>query len=91
MNGVFKIIMSISSFGIGDLSGKYLNIQSVLEILHKKKIFSTFEASANDKIAHIMTSVFSQGLVKDIGGDYPYTNVELTEKGLSMIGVNKLN
>lgn len=56
----------------------------VLRVLAKAGRFSTFEI--NGKLCHTMTWLLNDsGWVKDIGGDYPWTNVELTELGKAQI------
>lgn len=64
---------------------------AVLRVLEKIKRFSVFEASDNDTIATTMTMLFERGYVKDIGGGYPWTNIEITEAGQQFINENTEN
>jgi len=53
----------------------------VLAVLKENPRFSAFEASANQGIARTMTLLFERGLVKDVGGEYPWTIVEILPAG----------
>lgn len=53
----------------------------VLAVLKTNPRFSTFEASANPGIARTMTLLFERGLVKDVGGNFPWTDVEILPAG----------
>lgn len=70
------------SAGLDDLNRKQqADMQIVLRVMEKAKRFSSFEASDNDVIARTVTDIFRLGYVKDMGGGYPWTNVELTDAG----------
>jgi hypothetical protein len=77
-------VMIVDRFtsGLDDLSGKQQgNEGAVLQVLDQCKRFSVFEATATDRIARTMDYVFKAGLVRDTGGSFPWTKVELTEEG----------
>jgi len=57
----------------------------VLAVLKAYPRFSCFEASTNPGIAKTMTLLFERKLVKNIGGAYPWTDVEITELGEAVI------
>lgn len=74
------------STSIDDLTRKQQgDMVTVLRCLARDKMFSAFDASANQTIARTITRLLSGGYVKDIGGGYPWTKVEITEKGLDLI------
>ena len=74
------------SAGLDDLNRKQqADMQIVLRVMEKAKRFSSFEASDNDVIARTVTDIFRLGYVKDIGGGYPWTNVELTDAGRAFL------
>lgn len=83
MDGVF---IDRFSAGLDDLTRKQqADMQIVLRTLERTKRFSAFEASDNDTIARTVTDIFRLGYVKDTGGGYPWTNVELTDAGRAFI------
>lgn len=69
--------------GLEDLSRKeQADLSVVLRFMRDHKRFSCFEASANPVIARTMTRICQEGFIRDIGGEYPWTNYELTDKGM---------
>ena len=72
--------------GLDDLSRKEQRDHvAVLRVLHRTGRFSVFEASANQGIAGTMTKIMQSGWVVDVGGEYPWTKVRLTDAGLRLI------
>ena len=60
--------------------------RKVLTVLHQKKRFSIFEATANNTIARTMTILEDKKLISiDNSPGYPWSNVKLTKAGLAMI------
>jgi len=57
----------------------------VLKVLHKCKRFSVFEATGNSTIASMMNKLDGPYFERT-GGSYPWLTVELTRKGLLLIG-----
>ena len=77
-------VMIVDNFtsGLDDLTRKQQGDEgAVLQVLEQHKRFSVFEATATDRIARTMDYVFKAGLVRGTGGAFPWTNVELTDKG----------
>lgn len=75
------------SSGLDELPRKQQgSAEAVLRVLHQRKRFSVFEVTANDIIARTVTRVIKQRYVRELGGAFPWTNVELTEAGLALIG-----
>lgn len=82
----YRIFTDRFTAGLDELTVKQSrDTVAVLKILDRTKRFSCFEASANMTIANAMTDIFKRGLVKDLGGGYPWTNVELTDAGRALI------
>lgn len=95
------IMIDCFSSGLDDLPrAKQKDVFSVLQVLDKCKRFSVFEATANDDIARMMTRLMHKGysvisadgskkeygmLIKDVGGAYPWTNVEITDGGRRLL------
>lgn len=89
------------SAGLDDLTRKQqADHVEVLRVLARTGRFSCFEASENATIGRTITRLLHKGctmvgadgvkteyglLLKRAGGDYPWTNVELTESGKRMI------
>ena len=70
------------SGGLDDLpKAQQRDIGAVLRHLEQAKRFSVFKATANDRLARMMTDVMKSGYVRDLGGGYPWINVELTDTG----------
>lgn len=68
--------------GIDEMKRKHqADTALVLETLRQSKRFSVYEATANPVIAKTMTRIWRDELVKDMGGEFPWTRVELTDKG----------
>jgi hypothetical protein len=81
-----RVFIDTFSAGLDDLTVKQAQcVDTVLRTLDRIKRFSVFEASANQTIARTMTDVFKKGYVKDIGGAYPWTHVEITPAGRAII------
>ena len=75
------------SAGLDELSRKdQRNQLKVLAVLAQAKLFSVFEATENAVIAATMTTVMKSGWVADVGGGYPWTNIELTDAGREALG-----
>lgn len=101
MSAIF--ICSFSA-GIDDLTRKQqADPLHILRILERTKRFSVFEATANDVIARTMTKMMHKGckrlmpdgtrknygvLLSHIGGDYPWTKVQLTDGARQMLEDN---
>lgn len=82
-----RVFIDSFSSGLDDLTVKQASDYGVvLQVLERTKRFSAFEASANQAIAKTITQLFKLGLVKDLGGGYPWSNVELTDAGRAAIG-----
>lgn len=85
-------ICSFSS-GLDDMRrADQRNPVKVLEVLHKCKRFSVFEATANQTIARTMTDLCAgkwSHLIRTTEGAYPWTGVELTDAGLELIGATE--
>lgn len=80
------------SAGLDDLTNKQqADVVTVLRVLDRTKRYSAFEATDNMVIARMMTRLHHKAymhygvLIKDAGGDYPWTNVELTEGGRKLL------
>lgn len=74
------------SVGLDDLTRKEQgDIVKVMRVLERVKCFSVFEATENDTIARTMTKIMHGGYMKNVGGGFPWTKVELTEKGRAAI------
>lgn len=81
-----RIYIDCFTSGLEDLKrSEQKQLGKVLTVLQKKMRFSVFEATDNPIIAKTMTKIMQEGYVKDLGGGYPWTNVEITEKGLKAI------
>lgn len=80
------MIVDNFSSGLDDLPRKQQgDAGAVLRVLDKCKRFSVFEATANERIARTMDYVFKAELVRSTGGGFPWTNVELTDKGREVL------
>lgn len=76
------IMIDRFSVGIDELKIKeQRDISAVLRVLHNKKRFSVFEATANQVIANTMMEIMQKGYAKIAWGNYPWTEVEITERG----------
>jgi hypothetical protein len=74
------------SAGLDDLKRKQQgDLATVLRVLDRTKRFSVFEATANDAIARTMTTIMHGGYARNVGGGFPWTNVEITKKGRALI------
>src|SRR5690606_39250655 len=60
----------------------------VLGALAQAGRFSVFEATANQTIARTMTFIMQSGWVRDIGGEYPWMKVEITDAGRAVLEGN---
>jgi hypothetical protein len=81
-----RVFIDTFSNGLDELTVKQARcVDTVLRTLDRIKRFSAFEASANDTIARTMTEVFRKRYVKDLGGGYPWTKVEITPAGRAII------
>ena len=79
--------MFICNFDIGlsNLTAKQQkNFSTVLSILHKHKRFSVFDI-CTDNLAAMIDALLVGGYIKDVGGSFPWTEVELAPKALEMI------
>ena len=58
--------MFVDSFSVGldELPRRQITVERVLAILHERGRFSCFEASANPKIAAVMTALLKSDLIK---------------------------
>ena len=97
-------ICSFSS-GLDDMKRKdQSDVVKVLQVLAKCRRYSVFEASANMTIARMMTRLHHKGctivskdgtkkdyglLIKNVGGEYPWTNIELTDGGKQLLKDNQ--
>jgi hypothetical protein len=80
------MIIDRFSAGLDDLKRKEQGDHvKVLQVLERTKRFSVFEATENDTIAHTMTYIMQEGFAHSVGGAYPWTEVELTEKGRAAV------
>jgi len=85
-----RIFIDRFSAGLDDLTAKEARCTvTVLKTLDRIKRFSVFEATANAPIARMMTRVFRDGLVENLGGGYPWTDVELTQAGRDLIAASE--
>lgn len=57
------------------------DVVTVLRVMAKTGRFSVFEATAYSSLAKTIDRIFSEGLVKRTGGEFPWTEVELTDAG----------
>jgi hypothetical protein len=65
------------------------NDAAVLKLLSASGRFSVFEATATPTIAKTMDRLFDQGMLLNTGGQYPWTTVELTDKGRKVMDGNR--
>jgi len=80
------IHLCVFSSGIDDLPRrKQADDLAVLRVLAETKRFSVFEAGANDTIARTMTRLMASPYLRDLGGAYPWTHVELTDAGKALL------
>jgi hypothetical protein len=83
------MIVDRFSVGLDDLKRKEQgDMATVLKVLEKRGRFSAFEATENSTIANTMTAIMQEGYAKSVGGAYPWTKVEITEKGRAMIAAS---
>lgn len=79
------------SAGLDDLTRKQqADHVAVLRVLQRTGRYSVFEATDNQTIAKTMDRLISANnkggaLVKTLGGDYPWTAVELTDAGRALL------
>ena len=80
------------SAGLDNLTRKQqADAVHVLRVLARTKRYSVFEATDNDVIARTMTRMHHKAymhygvLLKDVGGDYPWTHIELTDGGRQLL------
>jgi hypothetical protein len=79
------VVCSLSA-GLDDMKRKdQRDPIKVLRVLSQIKRFSVFEATDNAVIARTMTKLFDWGLAASVGGAFPWTNVEVTPKGLTAL------
>lgn len=84
-------VMFVDNFssGIDDLPAKKQGDPAeVLRVLEQCKRFSVFEATATQRIAKTMDYIFKAELVRATGSAFPWTRVELTDKGRELIAAN---
>lgn len=85
--GIAAIICTFSD-GIDEMKrADQGDMVKVLRVLHKCKKFSVFEATDNTKIAGTMDKLDGVYFERT-GGTYPWNTVELTRKGLILIGAS---
>jgi hypothetical protein len=93
-------ICSFSS-GLDDMKRKdQSDVIKVLRVLSECKRYSVFEATANMTIARMMTRLHHKSytivskdgtkkdyglLIKSVGGEYPWTKIELTDGGKRLL------
>lgn len=58
---------------------------AVLRVLGKAGRFSVFEATAHRSLALTLDRVFEEKLVRRTGGEFPWTEVELTDEGKALL------
>lgn len=80
---MIRIIVCSFSTGIDEMPRKdQRDHLKVLRVLARNKRFSVFEATSNQAIARTIAYLINKsGLVKTVGGDYPWTNIEITDAG----------
>ena len=99
-----SIIVCSFSSGLDDMKRKDQgDVVKVLRVLEANKRYSVFEATANMTIARMMTRLHHKGctrvlpdgskkdyglLIKNVGGSFPWTNVELTDGGKRLLEDN---
>lgn len=99
-----RVIVCSFSSGLDDMKRKdQKDVIKVLRILAECGRYSVFEATANMDIARMMTRLHHKGctrvlsdgtkrpyglLIKTTGGEYPWTEVELTEGGKRLLEDN---
>lgn len=77
-----RIFIDRFTVGLEDLKRKeQADISKVLAVMQEHGRFSVFEATANQTIAKTVDRIMLEGFVKNLGGGYPWTEIELTEKG----------
>ena len=92
------------SGGLDDLTRKQqAEPAAVLRVLQKTKRFSVFEATDNDVISRTVSRICQKGcevvkpdglrkkygkLLEMVGGNYPWTHVELTDGGIEYLKDN---
>lgn len=90
--------------GLDDMKRKdQKDVIKVLRVLDKCKRYSVFEATSNQTLAYMMTRLHHKEctmvqpdgtrreyglLIKRTGGEYPWTNIELTEGGKRLLEDN---
>lgn len=87
-----SIIMCSFGTGIDEMPRKdQRDHLKVLRVLAQEKRFSIFEATANQVIAKTMDYLLKEsGLVKSVGGAYPWTEIEITEAGRAELAKQKV-
>ncbi len=74
------------SAGLDDIPrNKRGNRKVILTVLNKAKRFSVFEATFSPAIAKTLDALFKEGYLESLGGDFPWTSVRLTKKGLDFL------
>lgn len=81
-----RVFMDRHSAGLDDMPRKEQgDMKAVLRVMDRIKRFSCFEASANQTIANTVTDAYRLGYIKDVGGAYPWAEVELTDAGRALM------
>jgi hypothetical protein len=83
------VFLDSFSGAIDDMTRKdQRNAIKVLHVLAKHPRFSTFDATANNGIATTLTYLFREEFIVDSRPkqEYPWHQVEVTEKGKSLLG-----
>lgn len=99
-----KVFICSFSSGLDDMKRKdQKDVVKVLRVLAQCKRFSVFEATANQPIASMMDRICHKGctlvgpdgtkrsygkLITIVGGNYPWTHIELTEGGKRLLEDN---
>jgi len=82
-------VLRVCSFSVGIDEmprRKQADDLAVLRVLAETQRFSIFEATANQTIARTMTRLMASPYLRDLGGAYPWTHVEVTEAGHAALG-----
>lgn len=99
-----NVIICCFSSGLDDMKRKdQRDVVKVLRVLAAAGRYSVFEATANQTIARMMDKICHKGctlvgpdgtkrtygkLLKTLGGNYPWTYVELTDGGRKLLEDN---
>lgn len=76
-----KTIICSFSVGLDELPVKQRTVPGILAFLKQAGHFSVFEATSKPQIARILDNLFKRELIAQTGGEFPWTNVALTEAG----------